>query len=125
MPLFEELLAELKDDPLTDQVRRLCDVIYKEEERNQKHADTAPIGPNTFLCLEVPGKTKNEIGYLSLERDSVSKYLAVFNTINRIDLQKIGEEPKIKRQNVWTINEDNAKKILIEYAKRYKYLRGE
>lgn len=126
MTILEELLKEIKkNNTLTDQVRILCDEIYKEQEKEQHYKDQEPTGPNTFLCLQVPGKTKNQIGFLTLEREAEDRYVAVFQTLNKIDLKKLGVEPKLTRQKVYEINQKEPKKILIEYAKQYKFLRGE
>ena len=103
----------------------LCDEVYKEQSSDQKHEKWQPIGPNTFLCLEIPGKTKRQVGFLALEREAEDRYVCIFKTLNLLDLKKVGEEPKITRQQTWEINQSDPKKILTEYAKHYKFLRGE
>jgi hypothetical protein len=126
MTIIQELLKEIEtNNSLTDQIRILCDEIYKEQIKEQHYKEQEPTGPNTFLCLQVPGKTKNQIGFLTLEREAEDRYVAVFQTMNKIDLKKIGEIPKLTRQKVYEINQKEPKKILTEYAKHYKFLRGE
>lgn len=124
MTILEKLLKEIEsDNSITDQIRILCDKIY--DEMAAPFHQQSPVGPNTFLCLEVPGKTKNQIGFLTLEREAEDRYVCLFHTINKIDLKKVGQEPKITRQQAWEIRESKPQKILIEYAKNYKFLRGE
>ncbi|MHA1816226.1 MAG: hypothetical protein ACTSX1_09490 [Candidatus Heimdallarchaeaceae archaeon] len=126
MTILKEFLKEIETESnLTDRVRMLCDEIYKEQSNDQKYRQWEPIGPNTFLCLQIPGKTKRQTGYLTLEREAEDRYVCIFQTFNILDLQKVGEEPKITRQQTWEIGQSDPRKILIEYAKNYKFLRGE
>lgn len=119
MTVLQELLDELKGDDNTDIVRQMCDRIAKEEKRNIENHLSLPQGPNIFLALEVPGRTKTEIAFLCLERENEDKYLAVMFV-----KPKRGNKP-LKRQRVWEINDHRPVKILTEYAMKYKFLRGE
>ena len=128
MGLLQKLLKEIKTDDKLEIVRELCDKIFDQEKGNIEHMTILPKGPNIFLTLEVPGRIKNEIAFLSLERESEDLYIAVLFVTNKKELQKAGkqnEAPSIKRQRVWEINDYRPEQILTEYAKRYKFLRGE
>lgn len=123
MTVFEKIISELESDDKAQQVREICDKIQEEEKSNIIVPERLPKGPNIFLSLSVPGKRKGEIGYLTLERESPEMYLVVFLTIRNEHLMntKIG----LKRQKVWEVNDIRPEKVLIQYAKIYKFLRGE
>lgn len=123
MTILQQLLSELKSDDKTQQVRELCDKIQKEEFDPQGHNDHIPTGPNIFLALEVPGRTNKEIAFLTLERENADLYLAVFYTMPLLHTRM--PEASLKRQKVWEINDHRPEKILTEYAKVNKFLRGE
>lgn len=122
MTILSELIEKMKDDEKGNlqQIVELCDQIHEEEKENIKHHDHIPKGPNIFLVLEVPGRTIKEIGYLTLERESENLYLTVLYTISTQHVNAT-----IKKQKVWEIDDHRPEKILTEYAKKYKYLRGE
>jgi len=126
--ILQKLLKEIKTDDKLEIVRELCDKIFDQEKDNIEHMTILPKGPNIFLTLEVPGRIKGEIAFLSLERESEDLYIAVLFVTSKKELQKAGkqdEAPSIKRQRVWEINDHRPEQILTEYAKRYKFLRGE
>jgi hypothetical protein len=101
----------------------MCDEIQKEETAG-KEDDIAPKGPNIFISLEVPGRTKKEIAFLTLERESPSKYLVVLYTTLKSQLQTM-DDISLKRRKVWEIEEIRPEKILTFYAKHFKYMKGE
>jgi hypothetical protein len=121
--ILQQLLEELKTDDKLQQIRELCDQIQEEEFNPQDHNDHKPVGPNIFLALEVPGRTSKEIAFLTLERESADLYLAVFYTMPLLHTRM--PEASLKRQKVWEINDHRPEKILTEYAKVNKFLRGE
>lgn len=124
--LLEEIEKSGKPGNL-EKIRTLCDRIFEEEKSTIKHMTIMPKGPNIFLTLEVPGRIKGEIAFLSLERESEDIYLAVLFVTDKKELQKAirqKEDPSIKRQRVWEINDHRPEQILTQYAKRYKFLRG-
>jgi len=126
LTILSEILKEIRSDDNLEKIRILCDQIFEEEKENIKYEMILPRGPNIFLSLEVPGRIKDEIAFLSLERESENLYLAVLFTTNKKELKKARDgEVSIKRQRVWQINDHRPEKILTEYAKRYKFLRGE
>lgn len=127
MAILREILEKIKPHPLTQQVRTLCDLILEEEKSSMQYFEYGPKGPNIFLCLEVPGHTKKHIGFLTLEREEEELYLAVFWALELFKIIPGDPERTIppRKIKVWTIKAHKAEKILTEYAKRFKQLRGE
>ncbi len=124
MGIIEQLLKEIESSELDEQVIELCDKIMKEEQLNTKYSEYIPQGANIFLSLEVPEISKNKISFLSLEREYKEKYIISLWTGFSENLV-IGNE-KVKRIQTWNIDKfDSAPKILREYAKVMKYLKGE
>lgn len=125
MTILRELIEQMKSDKKDNlqQIRELCDRIAEEEKRNIEHDSHLPFGPNIFLALEVPGRNTKEVAYLTLERETPDLYLAVLYTIPLLQLRM--PDSGVKRQRVWEIEDHRPEKILTEYAKHYKYLRGE
>lgn len=126
MGVLQQLLSEIKDDSNCEQVRQLCDAIIKEEQKSFQYPQTLPKGPNLFLVLEVPGRIKDEIGYLALERESEELWISVlFTTTKKEFALREKNAPSLKRTRTWEIKDSRPEKILTEFAKRYKFLRGE
>jgi hypothetical protein len=124
--VLSELLSEIKGDSNCEQVRQLCDQIVKEEQNSFKYSQTMPKGPNLFLVLEVPGRIKDEIGYLALERESEDMWINVlFTTTKKEFAMRDKKAPSLKRTRTWEIKDSRPEKILTDFAKRYKFLRGE
>ena len=125
MTILRELIEQMKSNKKDNlqQIRELCDRIMQEEKSNITHKSHLPVGPNIFLALEVPGRNSKEVAYLTLERETEDLYLAVLYTIPLM-LLKIPTSG-LRRQMVWEIEDHRPEKILTEYAKHYKYLRGE
>jgi hypothetical protein len=125
--ILQKVLEEIKSDDNLEKIRILCDQIFDQEKASIEHIRILPKGPNLLLVLEVPGRIKSEIAFLALERESEDLYLSVLFTTNKEELQKTKNQgsPSIKRQRVWQINDHRPEQILTEYAKRYKFLRGE
>ena len=126
MSILGDIIKEIDNDDKLEVIRILCDQIFEEEVGNIENRDVLPTGPNIFLSLEVPGRVKNEIAFLSLERESEDVYLAVLFVTEKKQLKKeFLEDVSMKRQRVWKINDHRPEKILTEYAKKYKLLRGQ
>jgi len=123
LTILQSILAEIKTDDKTQKVRELCDQIQKEEQTNITHIKQLPKGPNIFLALEVPGRTKKEIAFLTLERETADLYLTILYSMSIAQISK--DDSSLKRQKVWEIPDDRPEKILTHYAKQYKFLRGE
>ncbi len=126
--LLKEIKSDNKEDAKLEGIRTLCDKIFEQEKGNNKYEELLPKGPNIFLSLEVPGRIKGEVAFLSLERESEDVYLAVLFITSEKEILKtrqIKETPSIKRQRVWEINDHRPEQILTQYAKRYRFLRGE
>jgi hypothetical protein len=123
MTLLGDIIKELNENKLTIQVKKICEIIEVEEMKNCKHPERLPTGPNTFLSIEIPGIKRNEISYISLEREDEEHYLTVlWSLYNKFYLD---ETKNLKKIKVWQINENKAEKILINFAKTIKLLRGE
>jgi len=129
MGILKILLAEVKTPgaDLTQQVREICDQIMEQETPNMKYPALAPDGSTVFLSLEAPGRYGWEIGFLTLEREDMESYIAVYHTleINRINEENIEETVPPRRRKVWVISENKAEKILTQFAVKLKMLRGE
>lgn len=126
MGVLRQLLSELKDDSNAEQVRQLCDQIIQEEQNSFQYPQTLPKGPNLFLVLEVPGRIKDEIAYLALERESEDLWLNVlFTTTKKEFAMREKKAPSLKRTRTWEIKDSRPEKVLTDFAKRYKFLRGE
>ena len=125
MTILQELLAEIKSDDFSEQIKTICDKIFKEEESNITHKDLLPKGANIFLSLEVPPRIQNEIAFLTLEREGPKEFISILYTVNKLEyIKKKLEELSYKKTKVWEINEDKPEKILTAYARQYKILRG-
>jgi hypothetical protein len=120
MTILQQILSEMQTNDTTQKVRELCDKIAKEE-GELDHEGIAPKGPNIFLVLKVPGRTTKELAFLTLEREAEMQYII---TLSTIPVNKL-PDGTVKRRKVWEINDGRADKILTEYAKKYKFLRGE
>lgn len=128
MGILADIISELGTDKLIEQVHMICLEILKEEKESFKYMEYASDGPNILLTLEVPGRNQKEIGFLSLEREGEEIYLVIFSTLLKRDIeanQNAEDAPPPKRQRVWEIRDGRAEKILTEYAKTIKLLRGE
>ena len=104
-----------------EQIRELCDKISDEENEINKLPEYAPEGSNVLLVIEVPGKTKNEVGFVGLERNGPETYQTVLWTALKKDIDK----GSLRRRNTWEIKEFKPEKVLKEYAKIIKFMRGE
>jgi len=127
MGILDLLLKEITSNDLTQQIREICAQIAEEEKDNTEHKECILKGPNIFLCLEVPGRRANEVAVLTLEREYEEIYVVALWTWtkNQIEFFKDDDLPTPKKQKTWIIQEYKAKKILTEYAKIVKTLRGE
>jgi len=126
--ILNELLSEISSSELDEQVKILCDKITEEEKDNMTCPESLLEGPNIFLCLDVPGRTKIERAWLALERESKEKYIMRLWTQGKaktLDREGKAKESPIKISAQWPINEDKPQKILKQYAERLHYLKGE
>jgi len=120
--ILETLLNEIESNDVDQQVREICDKIFDEEKEkgNIKHFNNLPSGPNIFLALEVPGRTKEEVAFLALEREMSQRYIIVLWT----NARKKGLD-NMKRSKATEIRENEAGKIVKEYVKIFKFMKGE
>jgi hypothetical protein len=121
MKILDELISQLTTDDFTEQVRELCDMISEEEKLSEEKLKIAPKGPNIFLTVEVPKQTSEDISFLTLERVLQNEYIARLWT----KMGKLLTPRPLLVQRVWNIREDKPKKVLVEFAKIVKFLRGE
>lgn len=120
MRILEELLNEIDSEEVSQQLRELCDKVFDEEEKYIEHSLDLPKGPNIFIALEVPGRTKDEVAFLSLDREIHENYVAVLWT-KRKKLVDIA----LRKTKTWPINESKADKIFKEYIRLVKFMKGE
>ena len=128
MTLLGKVIAKLETKETTEQIRSLCERILAEEsEEGMEEIEYGPVGPNIFLTLQVPGHTTKHIGFLTLERETEGSYLSVFWTLLKMEI--IPGDPEktnsARKTKVWEIKEFKTEKILTEYAKTLKFLKGE
>jgi len=126
MGILQDLLKEVitPNADLTQQVRELCDLIKEEEQENINYSELLPTGPNVFLSLEVPGRYKTEVGFVTLEREGEEQYIIVYHTLEKNRIDKEFSIPP-RRRKVWEINENKAEKILTKFALIIKMLKNE
>jgi len=127
MGILEDIITELPSDELIEQLHMIATQILDEEKSKFEYIEYASTGPNVILTLEAPGRNKKEVGFISLERESPEVYLVVFSTIptHVLGTTKPDEAMPPKRQRVWEVKDHRATKIMTEFAKKVKYLRGE
>lgn len=127
MGILNDLLKEIKEPDLTNQVRMICDKILEEEKVSFLYPELCPTGPRIFLSIEVPGRNDKEIGFLSLEREDEEVYVIIYSTLEkyRINKEKVEETIAPRRRKVWVSDNNKAEKILTQFAKKLKMLRGE
>lgn len=136
---LEDIIKKVKEDNQAGKdrlttLRELCDKIFTEEsekfdteQKNLYDTKIVPKGPNILLCLPVPGRSQNEIGFLSLEREfftepkitSDPEYIIVFWIYTR------GSNYHPKRIRVIKVPEFNPIKVISFYAKTISFCRGE
>jgi hypothetical protein len=127
MGILEDIISDLPSDKLIEQLHMIATKILEEESPKFEYMDYSSSGPNTLLTLEAPGRNKKEVGFISLEREGPEVYLIIFSTISvsEIKLKSPDDALPPKRQRVWPVNDHRAAKIMTEFAKTVKHLRGE
>lgn len=126
MGILDNIISELPSDELVEQLHRICKDILEEELPKCECIEYASDGPNVLITLQVPGRYKKEVGFLSLEREGPETYLVVFSTLPKSELNKKSDEAlPPKRQRVWEVKDHRSTKIMTEFAKKVKFLRGE
>jgi len=127
MGILEDIIAELPSDELIEQLHIISTQVLEEEKPKFKYMEYSADGPNMLITLEVPGRNQKEVGFVTLEREGTETYLIIFSTISLMEMNtKIPDEASPpKRQRVWEINDHRAVRIMTEFAKQVKYLRGE
>ena len=125
MGILEKLLSEIPSSDLTEKVRVICDQIKEEESPKFEYPELAPKGALVFLTLEVPGRNDKEIGFLTLEREDEEVYVAIYSTLEKYRIKDpIEDTIPPRRRKVWVIDENKAEKIITQFAKKLKMLKG-
>ena len=86
MTILGDIIQDLATDKLVEQVHMICQRIKEEEQVSFEYIEYASEGPNIFLTLEVPGRNKKEVGFLSLEREGEEIYLSIYSTLPLINI---------------------------------------
>ena len=120
MSLLKQLLNELTTKKEIEQLRELCDKISNDE--ILKYKEVAPLGSRVFLCINVPGRNNKEIGFLTLEQESLENYILVYHILNKTQLTNKSVVPK--RVRVWEVNEFKPKKVMKQFLEIAKMLLG-
>ncbi len=117
LTILDTILNNIKEDDVDVKIIELCEKIQKEEDEKYppKYPQFFPDHPNIFLALEVTSQIKNQLNYITLERELPGKYIVC------LWMKKLNEENKpTMKVNSWSIKEETPKKIIIEFAKIYK-----
>jgi len=132
MGIIESLIEEIGSNKVSLQVKEICDKILVEEEFKFEYKDFVKYlmeGPNTFLVIEVPGRTEREICFICLEREFSEEFITTVWSLLKKDIKNIEIKDydifPLKRAKSWEIKEDSANEILKEFAKTVKIMRGE
>lgn len=127
MGILEDIISELPTTELIEQLHRIASQILEEESPKFKYMDYSSDGPNVLLTLEAPGRNIKEVGFVSLEREGPETYLIAFSTISMSEMATKNPDEAVppKRHRVWEVNDHRATKIMTEFAKVVKFLRGE
>jgi len=121
MTILSELLNQVKNNPLDEQMKKVCDEIQTEEEEKFKIlVKEKPKGPNIFLAILIPEMTRNEINFLCLEREFPGSYI-----ISLWSRKRGSTEQVMKRIKVWDCKEKTLQKILESYSKILKFMKGD
>lgn len=125
--LLEELLNEIPESDVTVKIREVCLRIWEEEKRHITHPKALPEGANVFLALQVAPRGKDEVSYVSLERDPLEEWIVVYYSVRMNEYRKGPQKVTIvpKRIKAHTIKEHKPNKIMAEFAKLVKFYRGE
>ncbi len=130
MSILGDLISKMKTDDLVEQIRILTEQIFEQESPDMEWLKYRPLGANIFLSLQVPGSTKKEVGFLTLERETEDLYLVGYWSILKNELLRAqaNEDEDIgrpRKKKVHEIADHRPEKILIQYAKLYKFYHGE
>lgn len=131
MSILSDLLLEVEKEYPNDsisQLRTLCEKIYLEEKSSFLHSDLEPKGPNIFLSLECPGRTKDEVAFICLEREIGNIFMFTLWTTLIDSTEKFKKPKRVKTLSTLEVSgptEVEPKKVMISYLKAYKYVKGD
>jgi len=112
--ILDSLIEDFKDSDMDTQLKKICDNIYEEEKISLKNPDLEPKGPNTFLSIQMPNQG-DTIQFLTLERIMDKEYV--------VCLWK-GKDRILKNKTIDIRQNSDVKKILKEFARHYKIMKG-
>lgn len=130
MSILNELLSMVKDNNLDEQMRIACDQLMEEEKDNFKYLEFHPDNVNIFITMELKA-SKSTMYFLTLERESVGiyvirKYSRRFG--KKIIRKEVDDEliyPPLKIIESTSCKFSDLKRILIEFAEKFKFELGE
>jgi len=111
--ILDSLIEDFKENDVDTQLKKICDKIYEEEKISLKDPDLEPKGSNVFLSIQMPSEG-DIIKFLTLERFMDKEYVAC--------LWK-GKDKLIKSRTI-DIRQNDVKKILKEFSRHYKIMKG-
>jgi len=119
MSILKDLLKEVKSLKLDEQLRVICDEIFKEEVPDPDEYE-GPQGANIFLSIPVViPQNKKHAHFICLEREAAGAYIVSYWS------NLITTEAPPKRHKAWDIKNDDPQKILKEFVERLQFLKGE
>ena len=129
MSILGDLISKLKTDDLVEQMRIMCDQIFEEESAEMDYIDFRPQGANIFICLQIPGPTTHEVGFLALERENEDLWIASHWSMLESDLKRAQADQEYvgrpRKKKSHEIKDHRPEKILTRYAKLLKFYSGE
>lgn len=127
MSILRDLIDNMKTSDLVEQMRILTERVFEEESPNMEYIDYRPQGANIFLSLQVPGSLKQEVGFISLERENEDLWLVSYWTIPLRQVKQAIEEDQriyLRKKRIEEIKDHRPEKILTKYAKIFKFYHG-
>jgi len=125
MGILTDLLSEFKSPDDDETLKKLCDKIYEEEQKDIVHTQYLPHGPNIFLALECP-EDFQRYNFVCLEREERGKFIVSHWTISKRDTASefTSGIAVAKRIKVWDCCDIPVKKIVEIFLEKYNFLRG-
>ena len=131
--ILDKLVEEMGKSELDEQVRKLCDMIEKEENPTKevdKDLYLGPDGPNVFLSLEI-SKIKGRGDwfisiFVTLEREAAEEYIVRQWTRKTKLIDNKDDRQPLKLIKSWPVKKyDKSQRILKEFVEKLQYLKGE
>jgi len=133
--ILDKLVEEMGKSELDEQVRKLCDMIEKEENPTKEVDEDlhlGPVGPNVFLSLEISKVKEQSRSYwfistfVTLEREASEEYIIRHWTRKTKLIDNKYERQPLKLVKSWPVKKhDKPQRILKEFVEILQYLKGE